>query len=67
MDGCTREALEIEVDTSLPGLRVVRVLEGRKQQGRKPKHMIVDNGTEFTSHDLAIRCFEMLVYRLDCS
>ncbi len=29
MDGCTREALEIEVDTSLPGLRVVRVLEGR--------------------------------------
>jgi putative transposase len=43
MDGCTREALEIEVDTSLPGLRVVRVLEGRKQQGRKPKHMIIDN------------------------
>jgi putative transposase len=49
MDGCTRESLEIEVDTSLPGLRVVRVLEGRKQQGRKPKHMIIDNGTEFTS------------------
>jgi putative transposase len=67
MDGCTSEALEIEVDTSLPGRCVVRVLEGRKQQGRKPKHMIVDNGTEFTSHDLAIRCFEMLVYRLDCS
>src|ERR1019366_4128360 len=52
MDGCTREALEIEVDTSLPGLRVVRVLEGRKQQGRKPKHMIIDNGTEFTSQVL---------------
>ena len=49
MDGCTREALEIEVDTSLPGLRVVRVLEGLKEQGRKPKHMIIDNGTEFTS------------------
>jgi putative transposase len=49
MDGCTREALEIEVDTSLPGRCVVRVLEGRKQQGRKPKHMIFDNGTEFTS------------------
>jgi putative transposase len=57
MDGCTREALEIEVDTSLPGLRVVRVLERRKQQGQKPKNMIIDNGTEFTSHDLAIRCF----------
>ena len=49
MDGCTREALEIEVDTSLPGLRVVRVLEGLKAQGRKPKHMTIDNGTEFTS------------------
>jgi putative transposase len=44
MDGCTRAALEIEVDTSLPGLRVVRVLEGLKQQGRKPKYMIIDNG-----------------------
>jgi len=49
MDGCTRAALEIEVDTSLPGLRVVRVLEGLKQQGRKPKYMIIDNGAEFTS------------------
>ena len=48
MDGCTREALKIEVDTSLPGRRVVRVLEGRKQQGRKPKPMIIDNGTGFT-------------------
>jgi len=28
MDGYTREALRIEPDTSLPGLRVVRVLEG---------------------------------------
>ena len=31
MDGCTREALWIEVDTSLPGGRVVRVLEWLKQ------------------------------------
>jgi hypothetical protein len=28
------------------------LLEGRKQQGRKPKHMIIDNGTEFTSQVL---------------
>ena len=34
MDGFTREALEIE-PISLPGARVVRVLEGLKQQGRK--------------------------------
>ena len=49
MDGFTREALEIEVDTSLPGARVVRVLEGLKQQGRKPEVIVIDNGTEFTS------------------
>jgi putative transposase len=49
MDGCTREALEIEVDTSLPGLRVVRVLEELKRQGRKPEHMMIDNGPEFVS------------------
>ena len=49
MDGFTREALEIEVDTSLPGLRVVRVLEGLKRRGRKPEAIVIDNGTEFTS------------------
>ena len=32
MDGYTREALAIEVDTSLPGLRVARVLEGLSQE-----------------------------------
>jgi putative transposase len=49
MDGCTREALEIEVDTSLPGLRVVRVLQELKRQGRKPQHIMIDNGPEFVS------------------
>jgi len=49
MDGFTREALEIEPDTSLPGARVVRVLEGMKQQGRKPEAIVIDNGPEFVS------------------
>jgi putative transposase len=49
MDGVTRYALRIEVDTSLPGLRVVRVLEELKGQGRKPEAIVIDNGTEFTS------------------
>ena len=44
----TREALEIEVNTSLPGPCVVRLLEGRKQQGQKPKHIIIDDGMEFS-------------------
>ncbi len=49
MDGFTREALEIEPDTSLPGARVVRVLEGLKEQGRKPEVIVIDNGPEFVS------------------
>jgi len=49
MDGFHREALEIEVDTSLPGARVVRVLERLKQRGRKPTCIMIDNGPEFIS------------------
>jgi putative transposase len=49
MDGFTREALEIEADTSLGGERVKRVLEGLKQQGRRPEAIVIDNGPEFIS------------------
>jgi len=49
MDGYTREALAIEVDTSLPGLRVVRVLERLQERRGTPVAIQVDNGTEFTS------------------
>jgi transposase InsO family protein len=49
MDGYTREALAIEVDTSLPGLRVVRVLERLRERHGTPAAIQVDNGTEFTS------------------
>ena len=49
MDGYTREALGIEVDTSLPGLRVVRVLEWLRERRGTPAAIQVDNGTEFTS------------------
>ena len=49
MDGYTREALAIEVDTSLPGLRVVRVLERLREMRGTPAAIQVDNGTEFTS------------------
>ena len=48
MDGFTREALEIEVDTNLNGQRVVRVLEKLVQQRGKPQLIQVDNGGEFT-------------------
>jgi putative transposase len=49
MDGYTREALWIEVDNSLPGLRVVRVLERVAQERSVPEAIQVDNGPEFIS------------------
>jgi putative transposase len=49
MDGYSREALAIEVDTSLPGARVVGVLERLKQERGMPAKIIVDNGPEFLS------------------
>ena len=49
MDGFTREALCIEVDTSLPGLRVVQVLERVAQERGLPEAIQVDNGPEFIS------------------
>ena len=49
MDGCTREAPAIEVDTSLPGARVVRVLERLKQERGVPEAIQVDHGPEFIS------------------
>ena len=49
VDDYTRECLAIEVDTSLPGARVVRVLERLAAAGRRPLHVVVDNGPEFVS------------------
>jgi putative transposase len=42
MDSYTREALWIEVDNSLPGLRVVRVLEKVAQERGEPEAIQVD-------------------------
>ena len=49
VDDYTRECLAIEVDTSLPGQRVVRVLERLAEVGRVPRTIVPDNGTGFTS------------------
>jgi putative transposase len=49
MDGYTREALWIETDTSLPGVRVVQVLERVAQERGLPEAIQVDNGPEFIS------------------
>jgi len=49
VDECTREAVAIEVDTSIPGQRVVRVLERIVSERGEPAEIITDNGPEFTS------------------
>jgi len=59
VDDYTRECLAIEVDTSLPDVRVVRVLERLAAMGRQPLHIVVDNGPEFASKAVdqwAARC-----------
>lgn len=47
VDACTRECLAIEVDTSLPGLRVTWVLDRLTAGWGVPHTIRVDNGPEF--------------------
>ncbi|MFN6115920.1 MAG: IS3 family transposase, partial [Flavobacteriales bacterium] len=56
VDAFTRECLAIEVDTSLPALRVIRVLERIKSVRPLPKMIRVDNGPEFISAKLDHWC-----------
>jgi putative transposase len=56
MDDYNRESLAIEVDTSLPSLRVIRVLEKLIVRRGCPANIRCDNGPEFISHKLAEWC-----------
>jgi putative transposase len=49
VDAFTRECLAIEVDTSLPAARVVRVLDRLVWEYGVPEALRVDNGPEFIS------------------
>lgn len=56
IDDFNRESLAVEVDTSLPSLRVIRVLERLLSQRGKPANLRCDNGPEFISHVLEQWC-----------
>jgi len=47
-DQFTRRGLGVEVDTSLPGKRIVRVLDRLVATWGKPEMIVSDNGTELT-------------------
>jgi putative transposase len=51
-DVFTREALALEVDTSLPGTRVVRVLKRLLAERDRPVQLVLDNGPELISRAL---------------
>jgi putative transposase len=58
MEDFNRESLAIEVDTSLPSRRVLRVLDRLIVERGKPSNLRMDNGPEFISHLLAQWCEE---------
>jgi putative transposase len=56
VDEYTRECPAIEADTSLPGLRVIRVLEGLAANRGLPEEIRVDNGPEFVCRAVRSWC-----------
>jgi putative transposase len=58
MDEGVRECLGIEIDTSLPGARLVRTLEQIKESQGVPKAIRCDNGPELISRQFVAWCEE---------
>lgn len=56
IDDFTRESLTIEVDTSLPALRVIRALENIISKRGRPANIRSDNGPEFICGKLEKWC-----------
>ena len=52
LDLATRQCLAIEVDTSVPGARVLRVLDQLVSWHGVPKQLTLDNGPEFAGRVL---------------
>lgn len=62
IDDGTRECLAIEVDTSLPAERVIRMLERLKAERGLPKQIRVDNGPELISVSLLNYCEDNQIF-----
>jgi putative transposase len=58
VDQCSRECLALEVDSSLPGQRVVRVLARLAAERGLPEVLVIDNGPEFTGRALDLWAYE---------
>jgi putative transposase len=56
LDEGVREALAIEIDTSLPAKRVVRVLDRLAELRGLPKALRMDNGPELIAQELLDWC-----------
>jgi len=54
VDDFSRECPAIEVDTSISGARVVRVLERLAESCELPQIIVTDNGPEFTSRAMLV-------------
>lgn len=50
VDDCTRECLALIIDTSLSGMRVARELDRLITERGRPRMVVSDNGSEFTSN-----------------
>jgi putative transposase len=58
VDVYTRESVAIEVGQSLKGEDVVRTLNRLKYEGRVPKFLFCDNGSEFTSQAMDLWAYQ---------
>ncbi len=58
VDDFNRQCLAAEVDTSITGARVVRVMERLREQRGLPQILVTDNGPEFAGRALDVWAYE---------
>lgn len=58
VDDFNRECLAAEVDTCIPGARVVRVLERWRERRGLPQILVMDNGPEFAGRAVDVWAYE---------